>query len=267
MNGVEPVDFLLKNRSYFEDIITRSVYHSNAIEGNTLSYAETYAIIWNDNSFQIRATPQELYEVINLKYALSYALDNIGQDLTEEMIVHIAVMINRNIAAISGYRTGQVYIRGAEHIPPAPDMVRNEMVRFIDSCCRTEYRDIFDKLADTHLQFECIHPFEDANGRAGRVLLTYELLHNKYFPIVIPRRSELTTLLTWPARTGSAWQSSSRRCMKGKLHELKSSGINFNKNPSEDFSSGGFLSVKVNSLTLLSAFFTFLLLADFKVFV
>ena len=187
MNGVEPVDFLLQNRSCFEDIITRSVYHSNAIEGNTLSYAETYAIIWNDNSFQIRATPQELYEVINLKYALSYALDNIGQDLTEEMIVHIAVMINRNIAAISGYRTGQVYIRGAEHIPPAPDMVRNEMVRFIDSCCRTEYRDIFDKLADTHLQFECIHPFEDANGRAGRVLLTYELLHNKYFPIVIPK--------------------------------------------------------------------------------
>ena len=72
---MEPVDFLLQNRSYFEDIITRSVYHSNAIEGNTLSYAETYAIIWNDNSFQIRATPQELYEVINLKYALSYALE------------------------------------------------------------------------------------------------------------------------------------------------------------------------------------------------
>ncbi len=37
-------DKIKRNNPYFEDFITRSVYHSNAIEGNTLSYAETYPL-------------------------------------------------------------------------------------------------------------------------------------------------------------------------------------------------------------------------------
>lgn len=46
-------EFLLSNKDYLEDFVTRSTYHSNAIEGNTLTYAETYAILYNDNSFKI----------------------------------------------------------------------------------------------------------------------------------------------------------------------------------------------------------------------
>ena len=43
--------FILNNEQYIKDLITRSTYHSNAIEGSTLTYAETYAILYNDNSF------------------------------------------------------------------------------------------------------------------------------------------------------------------------------------------------------------------------
>ena len=50
------------NSVYLQDFISRSTYHSNAIEGNTLSYTETYAILWNDNSFKISAEPREWYE-------------------------------------------------------------------------------------------------------------------------------------------------------------------------------------------------------------
>ena len=53
---MDAVAFMRGNRAYFEDFITRSTYHSNAIEGSTLSYAETYAILWNDNSLQVTAT-------------------------------------------------------------------------------------------------------------------------------------------------------------------------------------------------------------------
>ena len=47
------LEFILSNNEYLEDLITRSTYHSNAIEGSTLTYAETYAILYNDNSFKI----------------------------------------------------------------------------------------------------------------------------------------------------------------------------------------------------------------------
>ena len=47
------LDFLSQSKEYLKDFITRSTYHSNAIEGSTLNYAETYAILYNDNSFKI----------------------------------------------------------------------------------------------------------------------------------------------------------------------------------------------------------------------
>ena len=65
------LEFILNNKDYLKDLITRSTYHSNAIEGNTLTYAETYAILYNDNSFKIEGKePREIYEVINHKKAL-----------------------------------------------------------------------------------------------------------------------------------------------------------------------------------------------------
>ena len=62
------LDFILNNTSYIEDFVTRSTYHSNGIEGSTLTYAETYAILYNDNSFKIQGKePREIYEAINHK--------------------------------------------------------------------------------------------------------------------------------------------------------------------------------------------------------
>lgn len=182
-------DFIFQTRPYFEDWITRSVYHSNAMEGNTLSYAETYAILWNDNRFQIKATARELYEATNLKYALNEALNHLDEELSEALIIKIATLINRNIDEIDGYRTVQVFIQGAEHLPPAPAMIKNQMMYFIHNYHHTAYTDLFEKLAVTHLAFERIHPFADGNGRTGRVLLSFELLRQGLLPLVIPQES------------------------------------------------------------------------------
>ena len=119
------------NRAYFEDFITRSTYHSNAIEGSTLSYAETYAILWNDNSLQVTATARELYEAINHKYALSLALEEMQVPLSERLVKRIAQAINKNINEIGGYRTISVLIRGAEHLPPKPNQVNQLMMQLV----------------------------------------------------------------------------------------------------------------------------------------
>ena len=51
----------IQNQNYFENFITRSVKSSNAIEGNTLSYAETYSIIFVMNHFLYKMLIQKRY--------------------------------------------------------------------------------------------------------------------------------------------------------------------------------------------------------------
>ena len=55
IKGKTLINKINRNTPYFEDLITRSVYHSNKIEGSTLSYAETYSIIFdNKNKIQVK---------------------------------------------------------------------------------------------------------------------------------------------------------------------------------------------------------------------
>lgn len=185
-------DYIFGNQEYFEDFITRSTYHSNGIEGNTLSYAETYAILFNDNEFKVSAKPREIYEAINHKYAVNYILNHLDEELSERVIKDIAIMINRNISEISGYRTVPVRIRGAEYVPPAPEQIPQQMMYFVYNYNHTEFDSIYQKLAQMHLQFERIHPFEDGNGRTGRLLLNYELIKNNLAPVVIPKEQRST---------------------------------------------------------------------------
>lgn len=181
------IEFLKSNRAYFEDFITRSTYHSNAIEGSTLSFPETYAILWDDNSMSIKATARELYDAINHKYALSLALDDGGVELREPLIKAIAEQINKSVNDISGYRRVQVMIRGAEHIPPAPQQVVSLMMELVYAYNLDIRggRDPFEREAEFHIRFERIHPFEDGNGRTGRILLNRGLLLSDVAPAVI----------------------------------------------------------------------------------
>ena len=183
------LEFVLSNNEYLQDLITRSTYHSNAIEGSTLTYAETYAILYNDNSFKIEGKePREIYEAINHKKALELVFSNLKNDngFDERFIKNLNETINKDIKDTEGYRSVQVFIQGSEHIPPEPEKIPNLMMYFVYNYNHDE-QDIFTKIARYHIEFEKIHPFEDGNGRTGRLLINYELLKNIFPPVVIAK--------------------------------------------------------------------------------
>lgn len=187
------LEFILDNKDYLEDLITRSTYHSNAIEGNTLTYAETYAILYNDNSFKIEGKePREIYEAINHKKALELVFKNLqdNEEFDERFIKKINETINRDIKDTEGYRTVQVFIQGSEHIPPELEKIPNLMNYYVYNYNHNE-QDIFDKVAKYHIEFERIHPFEDGNGRTGRLLINYELLKHNLQPVVIAKEDRI----------------------------------------------------------------------------
>ena len=187
------LEFILSHKEYLEDLITRSTYHSNAIEGSTLTYAETYAILYNDNSFKIeKKEPREIYEAINHKKALELVFENLknSKQFDERFIKKINETINKDIKDTEGYRKVQVFIRGSEHIPPSPEKIPNLMNYFVYNY-NNDSQDIFTKIAKYHIEFETIHPFEDGNGRTGRILLNYELLKNDLPPVVITKEDRV----------------------------------------------------------------------------
>ena len=187
------LEFILSNKNYLEDLITRSTYHSNAIEGSTLTYAETYAILYNDNSFKIEGKePREIYEAINHKKALELVIKNLQnkEDLDDRFIKMLNETINKDIKDTEGYRNVQVFIQGSEHIPPEPEKIPNLMMYYIYNY-NHENQEIFTKIAKYHIEFEKIHPFEDGNGRTGRLLINYELLRNNLPPVVIAKEERV----------------------------------------------------------------------------
>lgn len=189
-------DRIRRNNAYFNDLITRSVHHSNAIEGNTLSYFETYAILFSKDEIINKRRAREIYEAINLKYAIDYVMRNSNKDISLDMIIKIATLINKNINKIDNFREDYVRIKGSQHIPPSHLEIRHRLMEVLYKYCYSS-EDIDIKIARFHIDFERIHPFQDGNGRTGRVLIFKEYINNGLLPpvITVEQRTDYMNLL------------------------------------------------------------------------
>lgn len=170
------------------EFMIENTYHSNAIEGSTLTLRETAMIL--SEGITIAEKPiKEHLEAIGHKDAFEYvtSLVSDSEPLSERVVKNIHSLVLMNDARNRGvYRNIGVRILGAAHTPPQPYMVPVEMERLIaDYESVVKEKHIIEAVAEFHLRFECIHPFIDGNGRTGRLILNLELMKAGLLPVNI----------------------------------------------------------------------------------
>lgn len=178
-------DALIKLVSEAE--ISDQVYNSNAIENSTLSLEETEKILLQIDLDRY-ISEREIFEAKNLARVVTY-IDNKAkeQELTTDMILSLHGMLIANIRdEIAGrFRKDGEYVRVGSHIAPASKEIHSSLEKMFSEYYATSHENIVRRIARLHLAFEYLHPFNDGNGRIGRVMNNYLLIREGFVPINI----------------------------------------------------------------------------------
>ncbi len=181
-------------RTLQEKLFLEWTYNSNAIEGNTLTLNETKVVL---EGITIGGkTLREHLEVINHQEAIFFVEKIVKSEepLSEWQIKNIHGLVLKGIDdANSGvYREEQVFISGAEHVPPAAILIQ-EKIEDMMNWYRNEgsHLNAIERGTMLHAIFVGIHPFIDGNGRTARLLLNLELMKGGYPPVIIKVENRL----------------------------------------------------------------------------
>ncbi len=160
-------------------------YHSNAIEGSTLSLRETQLVL--EGYAPPGGKPlREIYEARNHDRALRmverWAEDRPGRSpLTDQDLldVHALVLADIDPSSAGRFRAGRVLIKGTRFIPPGSQTFDDLIPRMLELANMQGVHPAL-QAAEIHYNFVAIHPFSDGNGRTARLLMNYHLLRQGY---------------------------------------------------------------------------------------
>lgn len=166
-------------------------YNSNHIEGSRLTLEQT-RYIFETNTIGVAdasVNVDDVFETVNHFRCIDYIIDHAEQKLTENFIKQLHLLLKAGTSdsqkswfAVGDYKRLPNEVGGIETC--LPENVHQEMKSLIKA-----YNSIkepcFEDILDFHVRFEVIHPFQDGNGRVGRLLMFKECLANGHVPFII----------------------------------------------------------------------------------
>lgn len=179
-------------QSLHEAMVLEWTYHSNAIEGNTLTLKETKVVL--EGITVGGKSIREHFEAINHRDAIQWVEAVVARQepFSEQLIKSIHQLVLKNIDNNNAgrYRQENVIIAGAEHTPPDHLHLQQLMSELVDWYQQQEYHPV-ERAARLHVDFVGIHPFVDGNGRAARLLMNFDLMSSGYLPVIIKAENRL----------------------------------------------------------------------------
>lgn len=184
---------IVKNPDIYDQFLLALTYHTNKLEGSTLTENETKAILFDNIALSNKSIVEQL-EVKNHQTALNYLFNYISSSsskIDEALILKLHSILMNGIRDDAGsWRKHGVRIVGA-YIPTAnylkvPQLI-NELIKDINY----KTKDIVAHISNIHSRFEKIHPFSGGNGRIGRLIMTAMLLKKNLPPAIIKQQKKL----------------------------------------------------------------------------
>ena len=201
-------------KEYLDDILVRLAHHSSALEGNTITLAETISIILHNQVSSDRSIDlREVYEIKNHEQAFHYLLEELENNaplhLHTVKEVH-ALLMDRLQYDRGQFKKADNAIIGADFLTASPQETPMLMQQWVDNLNYRLDTTISSQgkiavIAESHIAFERIHPFADGNGRTGRMLMNYLLLLHDFPPLIINSKEKATYLRLLSSQDGNGF--------------------------------------------------------------
>lgn len=195
-----PADILSRLRLEKDDRVPGGIYHkvqieltynSNHIEGSRLTHDQT-RYIFETNTIDApdgAVNVDDILETVNHFRCIDLVIDQAKRPLSESLIKQLHRILKtgtadsrKNWFAVGDYKRLANEVGGMETASPEDVSKRmKELLAEYRSCTPVS----FDDLLDFHYRFESIHPFQDGNGRVGRLILFKECLRHGIVPFII----------------------------------------------------------------------------------
>lgn len=187
----EEMEMKLKGGLYHQTQI-RLAYNSNHIEGSRLTEEQTRSI-YETQTISVTEVPEkidDIIETVNHFRCFDYILSAADKEISENIIKHIHLILKSGTTdsqkswfAVGDYKKRPNMIGDMTETTP-PSKVAAEIKKLLK-----EYREnsniTFEDIIDFHYRFEKIHPFQDGNGRVGRLIIFKECLKHNILPFII----------------------------------------------------------------------------------
>ena len=194
----EQKEMKLKGNLYHQTQISFA-YNTNHIEGSTLTEEQT-RYIYETNTILFEsdtvAKVDDILETANHFKLVDFMLDVADKKLTEKMIKEFHKILKEatSYSRVEWFNVGE-YKKRANTIgngikTTSPNNVEKDMAKLMD--WYNSLKQVTEKeIIEFHYRFESIHPFQDGNGRIGRIIMFKECLKNNIIPFIIQDADKL----------------------------------------------------------------------------